>query len=208
MCHVPSVVNDLSSQIYAPLNGCVTKAIASFYWDDSETVSRGLLTIYIPILYLPTFSESNAWDFHLAMTEISGNVPATSEGFRRISEDFRSLPKIKCPLTVPKDVWALSKLLKTKLLACFDMISFEQKKGLKVIMCVKNNLSGFVNQAWEIVLDVWIDVFQSKGVSWLSWLCFSRTPRVFYQWLCRISISLYYMPHASFDSMITPTLNI
>ena len=129
MCHVPSVVNDLSSQIYAPLNGCVTKAIASFYWDDSVTVFRGLFTIYIPILYLPTFSESNAWDFHLVMTEISGNVPATSEGFRRISEDFRSLPKIKCPLTVPKDVWALSKLLKTKLLACFDMISFWTEKG-------------------------------------------------------------------------------
>ena len=84
MCHVPSVVNDLSFQIYAPLNGCVTKAIASFYWDDSETVFGGLLTIYIPILYLPTFSESNARDFHLVMTEISGNVPATSEDFRQI----------------------------------------------------------------------------------------------------------------------------
>ena len=96
MCHVPSVVNDLSSQIYAPLNGYVTKAIASFYWDDSETVFRGLLTIYIQILYLPTFSESNAWDFHLVMTDISGNVPATFEDFRRISEDFRTLPKIKC----------------------------------------------------------------------------------------------------------------
>ena len=145
MCHVPSVVNDLWSQIYAPLrtrqhtmaaqNEGVTQAIGSFYWDDSETVFLGLLTIYVPILYLPTFSESNAWDFHLVMNEISRNVPASSKDFRRISEDFRSLPKIKCPLTVPEDVWALSKLLKTTLLACFDMISFEQKKGLKVIMC-------------------------------------------------------------------------
>ena len=49
------------------------------------------------ILYLATFSESNAWDFHLVMTDISGNVPATSEDFRRITEDFRTLPKIKCP---------------------------------------------------------------------------------------------------------------
>ena len=48
------------------------------------------------MLYLPAFSESNAWDFHLVMTDISGNVPATSEDFRRISEDFRTLPKIKC----------------------------------------------------------------------------------------------------------------
>ena len=56
-----------------------------------------LLTIYVPLLYLPAFSESNAWDFHLVMTDISGNVPATSEDFRRIIEDFRTLPKIKCP---------------------------------------------------------------------------------------------------------------
>ena len=56
-----------------------------------------LLTIYVPMLYLPAFSESNAWDFHLVMTDISGNVPATSEDFRRITEDFRTLPKIKCP---------------------------------------------------------------------------------------------------------------
>ena len=58
--------------------------------------------LYIPILYLPTFSESNAWDFHLVMTEISVNVPATSEDFGRISEDFRTLPKIKCPQMFPK----------------------------------------------------------------------------------------------------------
>ena len=55
-----------------------------------------LLTIYVPILYLPTFCESNAWDFHLFMTGISGNDPAYSEYFRRISEDFRTLPKFKC----------------------------------------------------------------------------------------------------------------
>ena len=169
MCHVPSVVNDLSFQIYAPLNGCVTKAIASFYWDDSETVFRGLLTIYILILYLPTFSETNAWDFHLVMTEISGNVPATSEDFRQISEDFRPLSKIKCPLTVPEDVWALSKLLKTTLLACLDVISFEQKRGLSYHV-LRTKLS--LMRGIDVLL-------QSKGVSWLSWLCFSRTPRVF-----------------------------
>ena len=60
-------------------------------------VFLSLLTIYVPMLYLPAFSESNAWDFHLVMTDISGNVPATSEDFRRITEDFRTLPKIKCP---------------------------------------------------------------------------------------------------------------
>ena len=56
----------------AAQNEGVTKEITSFYWDDSETVFLGLLTIYIPILYLPTFSESNALDFYLVMTEIPG----------------------------------------------------------------------------------------------------------------------------------------
>ena len=45
-------------------------------------------------LYLPTFSESNAWDFHLVMAGISGKISATSEDFRRLSEDFRTLPKM------------------------------------------------------------------------------------------------------------------
>ena len=40
--------------------------------------------------------------FCLVMTEISVNVPATSGDFRRISEDFRTLPKIKCPQMFPK----------------------------------------------------------------------------------------------------------
>ena len=160
MCHLPSVVNDLSSQIYAPLNGCVTKAIASFYWDDSETAFRGLLTIYIPILYLPNFSEPNAWDSHLVMTEISGDVPASSKDFRRISEDFRSLPKIKCPLTVPEDVWALSKLLKTTLLACFAMISFEQKKGHHVLRTICPDLW---TRREKLSLMRGIDVFSPKA---------------------------------------------
>ena len=111
-CHVPSVVNDLWSQIHAPLrtrsirtdaaNEGVRKAVATFYRDDSDTVFLGLLTIYVPILYLPTFSESNEWDFHLVVTEISGKVPATSEYFRRISEDLQTLPKMNCPLMFRK----------------------------------------------------------------------------------------------------------
>ena len=65
-------------------------------------VFLSLLTIYVPMLYLLAFSESNAWDFQLVMTDISGNAPATSEDFRRITEDFRPLPKIKCPLMFQK----------------------------------------------------------------------------------------------------------
>ena len=46
------------------------------------------------MLYLPTFSKSNEWDFCLVMTGISENVRATSEDFRRFSEGFQTLPKV------------------------------------------------------------------------------------------------------------------
>ena len=107
MCHVPSVLNDLWSQIHAPPrtrqhttadNESVTKAIASFYRDDSDTVYLGLSydlrSDIIPANFL--------WVkciFHLVMTEAgSGKVLAISEDFRRIPKiDFQTLPKIKCP---------------------------------------------------------------------------------------------------------------
>ena len=101
------------------INEGVSKGIASFYRDDSDTV---FLTIYVPILYLPTFSESNAWDFHL-MTEISGNVPATSEDFPKT---FRRLPNVAENVrTYFEDVWALPKLLTRAL------ISVEHKNDTK-----------------------------------------------------------------------------
>ena len=50
----------------AAQNEGVTQAIGSFYWDDSETVFLGILTIYVSVLYLPTVSKSNAWDFALS----------------------------------------------------------------------------------------------------------------------------------------------
>ena len=139
MCHVPSVVNDLWSQIYAPLrtrqhtmaaqNEGVTQAIGSFYWDDSETVFLGLLTIYVPILYLPTFPESNAGDFRLVMTEISVNVPATSEDFRRISEDFRTLPKIKCLQIFPKTFEHFQSYLKDNTFSVlwYDFVTIQKR---------------------------------------------------------------------------------
>ena len=61
-------IYDLISQIYSSLgtrhhtmaaNEGVTEAVASFYRGDSDTVFLDH-TIYVPILYLPTFSESNA----------------------------------------------------------------------------------------------------------------------------------------------------
>ena len=50
-------------------------------WDDTK-------------LYMPTFSESNARDFCLAMTRISENVRGTSEDFQRCFKHFRTLPKM------------------------------------------------------------------------------------------------------------------
>ena len=112
VCHVPSVVNDLWSQNYrAPLktrqhtmllsNEGVRKAIASFYRDDSATVFLGLLTIFVPKIYLPTFS--------VKCVRFS---PCRDRDFRKrpgyfqiFPTNFRTLPnvpKIKCPQMLPK----------------------------------------------------------------------------------------------------------
>ena len=49
------------------------------------------------IIYLPTFSESNSWDFRLVMTQISENIPATSKyflDFPKTSELWRICTKM------------------------------------------------------------------------------------------------------------------
>ena len=46
------------------------------------------------ILYLPTFSELNVWDFPLVMAWISENVLSISKDFWWFSEDFWKLPKM------------------------------------------------------------------------------------------------------------------
>ena len=66
-------------------NEGVTKAIAFTKLIQMIQIRSFLIfvTNYFPILYLRTFSETHcAWDFHLFMTGISGNVLATSEDFR------------------------------------------------------------------------------------------------------------------------------
>ena len=53
------MISNLRSSENAPAydaaNEGARKAIASYYRDDSDTVFLDLLTIYVPILYLPTF---------------------------------------------------------------------------------------------------------------------------------------------------------
>ena len=127
-------VNDLWSQIYAPLrrrqhrsayDGCWEwghyKSNNKFLLRCSEVIFLGLLTMYVPILYLPTFSESNAWDFHLVMTGIFENLPLRGD-FRRFPMTFRRLPNVaEMPTDVPK-TFELLKVAQTDLFArwlCF-----------------------------------------------------------------------------------------
>ena len=70
----------------------VTKVIASFYQDDLCLV---FLIIYVPILYLPTFSG-----FSPCHDQGSRNAPATSTDSQPLSEDFWTLPKMSA--NVPK----------------------------------------------------------------------------------------------------------
>ena len=57
-------------------------------------IAPELIINYLWMLYLPTFSESNAWDFRLVMTGISENVTATSEDFPKTSQRFWKFPKM------------------------------------------------------------------------------------------------------------------
>ena len=143
----------------ASKNEGVTKVIASFYWDDSGKLFIGRLMIYIPILYLPTFSESNAWDFHLVMTEISGNVPATSEDFRRISEDFRTLPKSNVPRLSPKTFEHSRSYLKDD---TFSVLSYDfvrtQKRTHNVLRTICSDL-----WVWREKLSLMREQGRSQG---------------------------------------------
>ena len=97
------------------------------------------------IIYLPTFCESNAWDFYLVMSKISGSVQATSEDFQWISEDFWTLPEIECSQMLQRCL-STSKATKkmTLSLAYFDFVRTQKRTQSHHV--VKNNLSGFVGQ--------------------------------------------------------------
>ena len=114
-------------------------------------------TIYT-IIYLPTFSESNAWDFHLVMTGISRNIPATSKDFWQLSKDFRTFPKLSAD--VPKMFEHFWSYLRDDNLSMIWFCKEIKKAFLDWIFIntyhvLKNNLSGFVSQVWEIVLNAW-----------------------------------------------------
>ena len=61
-------------------NKGVTKAVASFYRENSDTVSLGLPCDPRPNIIIPVnFFGVKCVRFHLVMAEISGNFPATSK---------------------------------------------------------------------------------------------------------------------------------
>ena len=120
------------------------------------------------IVYLPT-----AWDPYLVMTGIFENVSATSETFRQFSEDFWTLLKMSedFPTTFEhfssylKDdninvLW-LTQIIIQCLLGLFLWKSYWI---FTVYHVVKNNLCGFVSQAWEIVLDAWDQCLKFTGM--------------------------------------------
>ena len=144
MCHVPSVVNDLWFQNYAPLrtrqhtmagqNEGVTQAIGRFllrwFRDGFSWYSYDLRLNIIPANFFwvkcVRFSPCHDGDFR--------KRPGDFRRFRRISEDIRTLPRIECPQMFPKAFEHFRSYLKddTFSVLWYDFV---------------------VSQAWEIVLD-------------------------------------------------------
>ena len=108
----PKILNLLFSWNSPPYNGCsIMRALQKQLQVFTEVIQiRSFLifpTIYVQILYLPTFSESNAWGFTLLwpgfpemsrrLSKISDNFPKTSELRWKCPQVFRrrlsTLPK-------------------------------------------------------------------------------------------------------------------
>ena len=65
------------------------------------------VTFYIQ--YLPTFPESDAWDFCIHTTQISEKFLTTSEHYWRCPDDFQTLPKMFRRLpNINEDSWRCS----------------------------------------------------------------------------------------------------
>ena len=105
--------------------------------------------IYVPVLYLPTFSG-----FSPCHHQGFQKCPATSADFRRLSEDFRTLPKMFRRRLSTSEV-----ILETTILACFNFVRTQKSTPSKssfnafldwifiIYHFLRNALSGFVSQA-------------------------------------------------------------
>ena len=110
------------------------------------------------VLSLSTFSKSNAWDFHLIMTRISENIPATSEDLWQFSEDFWTL--LKLSEDVPTTFELFWSYFKGKNFCVLwyswpQIFSGKLNCTFDINHVLKNNSCGFASQAWEVVLDAW-----------------------------------------------------
>ena len=95
------------------------------------------------MVYLPTFSETNARDPRLLMTTISENVPATSEAFWWFSEDFWTLPKMsKDVLTTTTIFRYLSCVMRLRTI-CVDL--WVRCEKLSLI----REVNAFSPEAWD-----------------------------------------------------------
>ena len=125
VCHVPSVVNDLCSQIYTPLstrqhtmaaNEGVAKVIASFYRDDLGIVFLGLSYYFRPSIIPANFF----WVFTLSspgFLETFRLLPQISDDFPKTSERYR-----KCPQMFRRRLSTFKVILGTTTLACFNFV--------------------------------------------------------------------------------------
>ena len=116
-------------------------------------------------LYLPTFLQSNAWDFCPVMTMIFENAPATSKDFQQFSKNFRKLPNTsEDVLTTIEHFWSLfNDLYKHVLIVLGHKFIIQCLLGIFLWkfwifannQASKNNLTRFVSQVWKIALDAW-----------------------------------------------------
>ena len=112
--------------------------------------------IYNDTLHLPTFSESNAWDFRLVMTGISENVPATSEDFEQFYEDC----------------WTLLKMFKNVPMNFEHFWSYLKDNNFSVFNFVRSQ-SHHSMPFWNIFVEVnWTFI-----ITWVKKVCMSQRPK-------------------------------
>ena len=93
-CKWPMISNLRSSEWLLRMRA-LQRQLQVFTEMKSGTVFLGRLTIFSPMLFLRTFCESNAWDFHLVMTKIfTLSWPRFPETSRRLPKIFDEIPKI------------------------------------------------------------------------------------------------------------------
>ena len=105
-------------------------------------------------IYLPTFSQSNTWDFCLVMTRTSENITANiTENVRRCCENHWEHLK----LFRRRQFWCVSFSLEHKVIIqpLFGIFSGKLNQIFLINHVLRNNSSRFVSQVWQTILDAW-----------------------------------------------------